>query len=180
MTEMEGAADSGATLQPTDLSTVPGVETKGLPWEPQLGFPNMPHIQQVQQVQVWQGQFPPPEAIERYVAVQPDAFDRIIRMAERGQEATIQQSKVAMAFQAADVRRGHVLGTAITFTAILGAVGAAYLGQVMVALALVGVPVISVAKALIDSVTVSKQVSGQLKEIDHFEPSDPNVKSESD
>ena len=41
-------------------------------------------LSQVQQtVQLWQGQYPPPEAIEHYEKVLPGSFDRMIAMAER-------------------------------------------------------------------------------------------------
>ncbi len=105
----------------------------------------------VQQVQVWQGQFPPPDAVERYEATMPGAFDRLMRMAERQQDAAIEAGGEARAYLRADTKRGHYLGFLVTVFAILGAIVCAYLGQPWVAAALVGVPVLSVAKALIDS-----------------------------
>jgi uncharacterized membrane protein len=124
----------------------------------QLPLPGI-GIQQVQQVQVWQGQFPPPEAIERYAAVQPDSFDRIIRMAEIQQTATIENSTNAMKYQAGDTARGQYLGAAVALAAIGGAAFVASIGMTAVAIALVGIPVLGVAKALVDSATVNRQVS---------------------
>lgn len=128
----------------------------------QMQLPHLLPIQQIQQVQVWQGQFPPPEAIERYVALQPDAFDRIIRMAEKGQDATIAASSQAMMLQATDTRRGQVLGFLVTAVAIAGAVALGIYGHAVVAGILVSVPVLSVANALIDSETARRLAARQM------------------
>lgn len=128
----------------------------------QIPLPGMMPFQQIQQVQVRQGQFPPPDEIERYVAVQPDAFDRILKMAERQQEAAITAGAQAMTYQADDIRRGHWLGAATTMLAIAAAGTVSALGgPVAVSIALVGVPVMTVAKALIDSVTANRQAKTQ-------------------
>lgn len=124
-------------------------------------------MQTVQQVQVWQGQFPPPDVVERYNALQPDAFDRIIKMAERQQEAAIMGNVKAMDLQSRDVRRGQVLGTLVTAGAIGGALFAASIGATAVAIVLVGVPVMAVAKALIDSATANRQVKTQAQLIEN-------------
>ena len=105
----------------------------------------------VQQVQVWQGQFPPPDAIERYEAVHPGTFGRLVTMAERQQQAVIESASEARRFQRADNQRGQYLGFLVTVLAIVGAVLCAFFGQPWIAAALVGVPVLSVAKALVDS-----------------------------
>jgi hypothetical protein len=103
------------------------------------------------QVQVWQGQFPPPEAIERYERVQPGAFDRILKMAERQQESDIGAARETRLLVQSDTKRGVWLGWSVTVGAIIGAVVCAYIGQPAVALVLIAVPVMSVAKALVDS-----------------------------
>lgn len=103
------------------------------------------------QVQVWQGQFPPPEAIERYEQVMPGAFDRIVSMAERQQVSVIDATADVRKIMSRDTQRGHWLGWSVTVGSLLGAVVCAYLNQPVVAVALVAVPVMSVAKALIDS-----------------------------
>ncbi|MGC8478231.1 MAG: DUF2335 domain-containing protein [Acetobacteraceae bacterium] len=111
-----------------------------------------------QQVQVWQGQFPPPEAIEKYEVVLPGSFDRMIRMAERLQEAQIEETRQAQRFARDDIRRGHWLGFAATMAAILGAIVCVAVagmthqsGILWVAGALVGVPVMAVAKSLVET-----------------------------
>lgn len=148
--------------------------TVTLPPGVQLPFPGFPAAVQMQQVQVWQGQFPPPEAMERYVALQPDAFDRIIRMAERAQDATIDTSRRAMDLQSRDIRRGQWLGTLVTLSAVGGAIFAASIGATAVAIALVGIPVMSVGKALIDSATANRQVKTQAKMIENTPVDQPH------
>ncbi|MEK9212282.1 DUF2335 domain-containing protein [Sphingomonas sp. 2378] len=142
----EAAEDAS---NPTVIAQPVILQPQGIP----IGMQVVPGMQvaHVQQVQMWQGPYPPPDAIERYEATLPGAFDRILRMAERQQEATIEASQNARDLLQADTRRGHWLGTIVTMASIGGAIGCAALGHVSVALALVGVPVLSVAKSLIDS-----------------------------
>ncbi len=87
----------------------------------------------LQQVQVWQGQFPPPDAIERYEQVMPGTFNRLMSMAERQQEASIASANDARSALRADTKRGHWLGFSITLLAMIGAVACAVLGQTIVA-----------------------------------------------
>ncbi len=64
------------------------------------------HVQ-LAQLHVWEGQFPPPEAIERYERILPGAFDRIIAMAEASQQAQSADTKRAHDYAQADTRRGQ-------------------------------------------------------------------------
>lgn len=105
----------------------------------------------VQQTEVWQGQFPPPDAIERYEKVSSGSFDRLITMAEKQQDASIEGNREARRNLRADTQRGHYLGALIAVLAIAGAVYCAVIGQPWVAAALVGVPVLAVARALVES-----------------------------
>lgn len=73
----------------------------------------------------------------------------------------------AMDLQSRDVRRGQVLGTLVTAGAIGGALFAASIGATAVAIVLVGVPVMAVAKALIDSATANRQVKTQAQLIEN-------------
>jgi len=162
----EGEGGEGQAVAPANDPLGHPEEFKGFPAGIQLPFPGMlpiHQVQQVQQVQVWQGQFPPPEAIERYEVVHPGAFDRLIRMAERQQEATIASTQQAMTYQANDVRRGHILGAVVTLAAMAGSGFAALHGATAVAVVFLGVPVMTVAKAFLDSATVNKQVVSQAK-----------------
>lgn len=105
----------------------------------------------VQQTRLWQGQFPPPEAIERFEKVLPGAFDRLITMAEHLQAAQVEEDKRAHDYTRADARRGHWLGFTSTVLAIVASVGVTIAGYPWIGVALVSVPVMGVAKALIDS-----------------------------
>src|SRR5947208_2283302 len=52
----------------------------------------LPVAQTQEVVQIWQGQYPPPESVEHYEKVLPGSFDRMIAMAERLQAAQIDES----------------------------------------------------------------------------------------
>ncbi len=103
------------------------------------------------QVQVWDGQFPPPDAIERYEQILPGAFDRIISMAERAQDRQFEENRHVQGLIAEETRRGQYLGTVVTLVALAGGIYCASIRQGVVASVLVGVPVLSVAKALFES-----------------------------
>ncbi len=125
----------------------------------------MPGIVHQSQVQMWQGQFPPPEAVKEYEAVLPGSFDRMIRMAERLQDSQIDETKRAQDYTAVDTKRGHWLGFSATVAAVFGAVIIAIVaamtkepGAYAVAALLVAVPVMAVAKALIESVKIQPLV----------------------
>ena len=104
-----------------------------------------------QSVQVWQGQYPPPDALERYEALSPGAFDRMMRMAEQLQAAQIENSRRALEYTRSDSRRAHWLGWATTVLAMGGALCSLWLGNGWVASAFLSVPVMAVARALIES-----------------------------
>jgi uncharacterized membrane protein len=105
----------------------------------------------LQQTHVWQGQFPPPDAIERYEAVLPGAFDRLMKMAEEQQAAQIAQAKQANDYHRADIRRGHWLGAGVTLIAMSCALIALDMGSVVVATLFLSVTVMAVGRALIET-----------------------------
>jgi uncharacterized membrane protein len=76
-----------------------------------------------QQIQLWQGQYPPPEAVERYEKVLPGAFNRILTMAEGLQAAQIREAEHTNNYAHSDIRRAHYLGALIAIFAMLGALG---------------------------------------------------------
>ena len=104
-----------------------------------------------QNVQLWQGQYPPPDAVQQYEKVLPGAFNRMVAMAEQLQAAQISETKRAQEFTQADARRGHWLGFAALVLGMLGAIACLAIGNPWVAAAFLSVPVMGVAKALIDS-----------------------------
>ena len=81
----------------------------------------------------------------------PGAFNRLMVMAEKQQDASIAATTEARRAVIADTRRGHRLGFTVTLLAMVGAGGCAYLGQPWVAVTFLGVPVLSVANALINT-----------------------------
>ncbi len=102
-------------------------------------------------MQSWQGPYPPPDAVERYEKILPGTFDRLIKMAEELQKAQIGEAREIRAMTHADQKRGSYLGFATTAVAMLGAVVSMYMGSTILGLAFLSVPVMAVAKALIES-----------------------------
>jgi uncharacterized membrane protein len=106
-----------------------------------------------QALQIWQSPYPPPDAIERYEKINPGSFDRILKMVERLQAAQIEQTRIASQFTQNDTRRAQWLGFAVAITALLGALACLLLEYPWVAAVFLSVPVMTVARALIDSAT---------------------------
>jgi uncharacterized membrane protein len=117
-----------------------------------IGIPvaGLPVAQQT--FQVWQGQYPPPDAVEHYEKVLSGSFDRMIAMAERLQAAQIEESRRAHDYAQRDSQRGHWLGFSTAIGAMVAASVALVLGYPWVAGVFISVPVMGVAKALVDSV----------------------------
>ena len=104
----------------------------------------------IQQVQLWQGQFPPPEAVEHYEKLLPGVFHRIVTMAEQQSSASIQGTAEARTLLRSDMARGQWLGWSVAVLAIVGAVLLGITNHPTVAAVLVAVPVMSVAIALVN------------------------------
>lgn len=98
----------------------------------------------------WSGALPRPEDFARYAEVVSDAPERILRMAEKEQEHRINlESQIVPANNLAG-KRGQWLGAAISIVALVLAVVASAIGAPwQVSVALVGVPVLSVARSLV-------------------------------
>lgn len=110
------------------------------------------------QILLWQGQFPPPDAVERYEKVHPGAFARILEMAEFAQRTQADDTKRAHNFAQADTRRAQYLGAATTTIALFCAVGCGVFGAMidstgllLLAGSFVSVPVMAVGKVLVES-----------------------------
>jgi len=97
--------------------------------------------------------------VEKYEAILPGAFNRIVTMAEKLQDAQINSVQQALIAARKDTRRGQWLGFVAHVTAIAAAVGCVVAGTITtsgtgpfwVAGALVSVPVMGVAKSLVES-----------------------------
>ena len=105
----------------------------------------------VQQSSSWQGPYPSPDAVERFEAILPGAFDRILTMAEKAQDSQLETNENAQLFLQRDVMRSHYLGAAISALALVCATGCALTGHPTVSVALVGIPVMAVARAFVNS-----------------------------
>jgi uncharacterized membrane protein len=110
------------------------------------------------QIQVWQSQFPPPEAAERFERIHPGAFDRMIKMAEFAQKAQADDTKRAQDYAHADTRHAQTLGAVTTALAMICAVACVGIGTYTkienvfwVAGLFLGVPLMAVANKLIES-----------------------------
>ena len=152
---------------PAHLAPLLAAQHNSLPY---LGGPSMmppflppgiplPRGMQVQiQAQFWQGQFPPPDVIEKYEKITPGSFDRIIQMAEKLQSAQIEETKRAQDYTQKDAARGQRLGFWSIIAAVIGATICALYGSYThtsgafaVAGAMIGLPLMGAVKALIDS-----------------------------
>ena len=101
--------------------------------------------------QAWSGPLPPPEAIEKYTQIAPGSAERILAMAEKEQEHRIQHEKFALPSAVNESRRGQYSGAGISFAAVVGAIFTAYNGaHWSVPVALVGVPVLGIVKAIVN------------------------------
>jgi uncharacterized membrane protein len=110
---------------------------------------------QVQQtMQSWQGPYPPPEAVERYEKLLPGTFDRMIKMAEQLQHAQIEEAKEVRAMTHKDQQRGNYLGFATAAVAMSGGLICLYLNSPWLGAVFLSVPVMGVAKALIESASL--------------------------
>jgi uncharacterized membrane protein len=102
-------------------------------------------------MQFWQGQFPPPAAVESYERVLPGCFDRMMKMAEKQLENQAQQTTNALQFASNDTRRGHWLGFAGLVVAMIFAFICFWKGETTSGLAFLSVPVFTAVRALIES-----------------------------
>ena len=106
----------------------------------------------------WSGALPRPEDFAKYSAVVEDAPERILKMAEKEQDHRIaMESQIVPAENAAGAR-GQILGAIIALSALILAVAANYLGAPwQLSTALVGVPVLSVARSLVTAIKPSPE-----------------------
>ena len=106
---------------------------------------------------VWSGALPRPQDFARYGEILPDAPERILRLAEREQEHRIESERSIISQNFATGTRGQWLGAALSCLALLLAVFSAWLEAPWpLSTALVGVPVLSVARSLVLAVQRSE------------------------
>ena len=105
------------------------------------------HVVSIQQVQQWQYPYPPPEDIKEYEAVLPGAFDRMMKMAEQA----IDSERIEKESLRVNSMTGTLFGGLITIAAMACSLVCVFRGAFWVAGAFLSVPVMSVAKAFIES-----------------------------
>lgn len=104
----------------------------------------------------WAGALPRPEDFAKYAEVVPDAPERILRMAENEQEHRISLERQIVPANVRAGARGQWLGAIISVVALVLAVLASWLGAPwQVSTALVGIPVLSVARSLVTAIKAS-------------------------
>lgn len=110
-----------------------------------------PHPPNKTQVSVeWSGPLPPPAALEHFDRIIPGGADRILRMVEQEQSHRLSLEQISTDANIKSHWRGQWLGAGIGLSAILAAVANSYFGGPwQVSVALVGVPILGVAQALI-------------------------------
>jgi uncharacterized membrane protein len=104
-----------------------------------------------QQIEMWHGPFPPPQAVHEYEQLLPGSWDRLLRMAEEAQAAQIQTMRNAQEFLRRDTKRGHILGVVAMLAAMGGAIYCVHVDHAGVAVAFLSVTVMAVVRALIET-----------------------------
>ncbi|MCH7520384.1 MAG: DUF2335 domain-containing protein [Candidatus Marinimicrobia bacterium] len=106
----------------------------------------------VSETATWSGPMPPPEQLQEFENIVPGSAERILIMAENQQDHRKLAESTILSANILDTQRGQYLGSAVSVLAICGAVLAVYLGaHPVVSVALVGVPLVAVVKALVES-----------------------------
>ena len=97
----------------------------------------------------WSGPLPPPAALQQFDSIIENGAERIFKMAEAEQSARLAREEEAIR---QDNKRGHWLGFIIALAAVIAASATAYFGaHPSVSIALVGVPILGIVKAIINS-----------------------------
>lgn len=141
---------AAATLHPSLAASAGEAPSIPLPYLPGMIVPPGAAMLIAQQTQSWQGPYPPPEAAERFEALLPGTFNRIMTMAESAQAAQIIAVAKAQDYTRRDMRRGHILGFVSSAMAMGGSLVCLNWGYQVVAGLFLSVPVMAVAKALIE------------------------------
>ena len=102
----------------------------------------------------WSGPLPDPQSLGDFDAIIPYGAERIMRMSEKEQDHRIEFENARLNIMAGDTRRGHYLGLIISICAIIGAVYTASIGaHWTVSVALVGVPILGIVRAIVGNKT---------------------------
>lgn len=129
------------------------------PGLPQPTSSTSPQHQSVDLLHIgWAGPLPPPEALSQFNNIVPNGAERIFRMTEEQQASRIHIERTGLQAAIAEAKRGQLLGASISIVAIVGAILSVYLGSHwLVSAMLVGVPIMGLAKAIVDSRSQNKK-----------------------
>jgi len=106
----------------------------------------------------WSGPLPHPEALSQFNDIVPNGAERIFRMAEEQQASRIHIESTGLHAAIAEAKRGQLLGASISIVALACATGSIYLGaHWSVSAMLIGVPIMSLTKAIVDSRSQNKK-----------------------
>lgn len=100
--------------------------------------------------QQWSGPLPPPAALDQFNHIIPGGAERILAMVEQEQAHRISHNSQALTAQIDDTKRGQVLGSLISLSAVGGCIFSVYIGaHAVVSIALVSVPVVAMVQAVV-------------------------------
>jgi uncharacterized membrane protein len=109
------------------------------------------HVEQ-QELTVWAGALPSPDDLAHFNTLIPNGAERIMQLTEREQSHRIALEEQIVPQNLAAQSRGQWLGFVLSIVSLGLAAATSYAGVApIVSIALVGVPVLAVAKALVDS-----------------------------
>ena len=97
----------------------------------------------------YSGPIPPASELQKYNAVIPDAAERILVMAEKNQQHSIDIDHKALDAARREARRGQVFAFLITLSAFATSIAALVMGHPSVASVIGGATVVSLAVAFI-------------------------------
>lgn len=95
------------------------------------------------------GAYPSEQILDTLERHAPGAVARVIAMSEKAQQAQIEAGTLAQEYARTDVIRGSWQGIGVTVLAMASALACGLLGHDVLGAVFLGVPVLSVARALI-------------------------------
>lgn len=106
------------------------------------------------EMSAWMGALPHPSHLERFDTIIPNGAERIMQLTEKEQAHRIRMEEESLPQNFQALKRGQYFGAFISTVALLSAAGTAYFGaHPAVSVALVGVPVLAVARASLERFT---------------------------
>lgn len=121
------------------------------PHQLQQQKPQQQHVQVQQQITSWTGPLPNPEALAKFNDIITNGADRIMTMAEAEQKHRLTYESNGLAASIKEAKNGQLFGAVLAAGCIIGAVVVSLTGgSWKVAIALLGLPLISAINAIIN------------------------------